>query len=276
MLIGVAQPPVFAMPVDPVYVRDYAQAAEGLGYHHYAFAEHVAGRGNFHEAFAHLGYLAGITQRMELVTCMMLLPLRPAALVAKQAAHVDLLSGGRLRLGVSVSHNEAEYEALGVDFKSRGKRIEEQIEVIRRLWDEETVDFEGRFHSIHTGIGPRPGRQIPIWMGGGTQEDAVPVPRILNRIARLADGFIPLSSMDPARAPELADKLAAACREVGRDPATLGIEGDITLQDKTPDDWARETACWRDAGAGYLMLRSRAAPAQQIEDLRKYKETFGI
>jgi probable F420-dependent oxidoreductase len=275
MLVGVAQPPVFAMPVDPVYARDYAQAAEDLGYHHYAFAEHVAGRGNFHEAFAHLGFLAGITQRMELVTCMMLLPLRPAALVAKQAAHIDLISGGRLRLGVSVSHNELEYEALGVDFKSRGKRIEEQIEVIRRLWSEETVDFEGRFHTIHTGIGPRPKRQIPIWMGGGTQEDTVPAPRILNRIARLADGFIPLSSMDPARAPELVEKLAAACSEVGRDPATLGIEGDVTLQDKTPDDWARETAHWRDAGAGYIMLRSRAEPAQQIADLGTYKETVG-
>jgi probable F420-dependent oxidoreductase len=264
------------MPVDPVYVRDYAQAAEDLGYHHYAFAEHVAGRGNFHEAFAHLGFLAGVTRRMELVTCMMLLPLRPAVLVAKQAAHIDLISGGRLRLGVSVSHNEAEYQALGVDFKSRGKRIEEQIEVIRRLWTEETVDFEGRFHTVHTGIGPRPGRSIPIWMGGGTQEDAIPGPRILNRVARLADGFIPLSSLDPARASELAEKLASSCREIGRDPSTLGLEGDITLQDKTPDDWARETAAYRDAGASHIMLRSRAEPAKQIEDLRKYKETVGI
>ena len=276
MHVGVAQPPVFAMPVDPVFVRDYAQAAEELGYHHYAFAEHVAGRGNFHEAFAHRGFLAGITQRMELVTCMMLLPLRPAALVAKQAAHIDLISGGRLRLGVSVSHNVAEYEALGVDFASRGKRIEEQIEIIRRLWSEETVDFEGRFHTLHTGIGPRPKRQIPIWMGGGTTEDPMPSPRILNRIARLADGFIPLSSFDPARASELAGKLADACRAAGRDPATLGLEGDITLQDKTPDDWASETAAYRDAGAGYIMLRSRAAPAQQIEDLRKYRDTVGF
>lgn len=277
MHIGVAQPPVFATGIDPVIIRDFAQAVEGLGFHHYAFAEHVAGeRGQFHEAFAHLGYLAGITTSLELVTCMMLLPLRPAVLAAKQAAHVDLVSGQRLRLGVSVSNFPVEYQALGVDFATRGKRIEEQIELMRRLWTEDIVHFEGRFHTVHAGIGPRPLRQIPFWMGGGTQEDQVPSARVARRVARLAEGFIPLSSLQAERAPELVQKLQDACRSEGRDPSTLAIEGDITLQDKTPADWVRETQIWRDAGASHLMLRMRSKVPEQIEMLKQYVAEVGL
>jgi len=276
MLIGVAQPPVVATGIDPVVIKDFVQAVEGMGFHHYAFAEHVTGRGQFHEAIAHLGYLAGITQRLELVTCMMLLPLRPAALVAKQAAHVDLVSGGRLRLGVSVSQSEVEYQSLGVDFKTRGRKIEEQIEVMRALWTQEQVDFEGRFHTIHTSIGPRPGRPIPIWMGGGTQEDQVPSARVLQRIVKLADGFIPLSSLPAERAAELADKLRAECQAQGRDPSTLGLEGDITLTDKTPAEWRREAGYYRDAGATHLILRSRSKPAEQLDMFRRFRDEVGL
>jgi len=277
MHIGVAQPPVFATGIDKTIIRDFAQAVEDLGFHHYAFAEHVAGeRGQFHEAFAHLGYLAGITTSLELVTCMMLLPLRPAVLAAKQAAHIDLVSGERLRLGVSVSHSPVEFQALGVDFATRGKRIEEQIEVMRRLWSEEIVHYEGRFHTIHAGIGPRPNRQIPIWMGGGTQEDQVPSERVARRAARLADGFIPLSSLPAERAPELVARLQDACRAEGRDPATLAIEGDITLQDKTPAEWASETQIWRDVGATHLMLRMRSKVPEQIEMLKQYVAEVGL
>jgi probable F420-dependent oxidoreductase len=276
MLIGVAQPPVVATGIDPIVIRDFAQAVEDMGFQHYCFAEHVVGRGQFHEAMSHLGYLAGITKRMELVTCMMLLPLRPAALVAKQAAHVDLLSGGRLRLGVSVSNFPQEYETLGVDFKSRGRKIEEQIAVMRALWTQEQVDFQGRFHQVHAAIGPRPGRMIPIWMGGGTQEDQIPSERVLRRVARLADGFIPLSSLPAERAPELVSRLHEAAHKESRDPATLGVDGDITLQDKTPDDWAREARIWRDAGAVHLILRQRQGPKEQIASLQRFKDEIGL
>ena len=182
---------------DPVLVRDFAQAAEGLGYAHLLVFDHVLGAGlehrpgwsgayaaddPFHEPFVLFGYLAGLTQRIELVTGVLVLPQRQTALVAKQAAEVDVLSQGRLRLGVGVGWNDVEYEALGEDFHDRGRRIEEQVSLLRALWTEPVVDFAGRWHRVpEAGINPLPvQRPIPVWFGG----QAEPVLRRVGAVGR--------------------------------------------------------------------------------------------
>src|SRR3712207_5049701 len=186
---------------DPVAIRDYAQAVEGMGYDHILIYDHVLGadtasrpnwRGPytaqslFHEPFVLYGYFAAVTERVELVTDVIILPQRQTALVAKQAAEIDVLSGGRLRLGVGIGWNEVEYEALGESFRNRGARSEEQIEVLRLLWTQEVVDFQGRWHTITAaGINPLPVRRpIPLWIGGTAEP-------VLRRIGRLGDGWFP-------------------------------------------------------------------------------------
>ena len=187
---------------DPGVIREYAQAVEELGYGHLLAFDHVLGadtstrpdwRGPytsktmFHEPLVLYGYLAAITQRIELVTGIIILPQRQTALVAKQAAEVDVLSGGRLRLGVGIGWNDVEYEALGENFHNRGRRSEEQVELLRELWTKEAVTFEGRWHRVTAaGINPLPvQRPIPLWFGSGPTDAA------LQRIARLGDGWFP-------------------------------------------------------------------------------------
>ena len=184
--------------IDPIAIRDYAQAVEDLGYDYLLAYDHVLGadpegRGgtwpytymsNFHEPLALFSYLAGLTERIELVSGVVILPQRQTALVAKQAAVVDILTGGRLILGVGSGWNYLEYESLGQDFHTRGRRLEEQVGLLRRLWSEPLVEFEGDFDRIPAvGINPRPGRQIPIWMGGTA-------PVVLDRIGRIGDGWV--------------------------------------------------------------------------------------
>ena len=187
---------------DPVAIRDFAQAAEQMGYQHILAYDHVLGanpasrpgwdptythRDMFHEPFVLFGYLAGLTQRIEFVTGVIILPQRQTVLVAKQAAALDVLSGGRLRLGIGIGWNPVEYEALGESFKNRGLRSEEQIEVMRKLWTQELVNFEGKWHKItDAGLNPLPvQRPIPIWFGATNK-------RALRRLARLGDGWFPL------------------------------------------------------------------------------------
>ena len=215
---------------DPAIVRDYAQAAEGLGYAHVLAFDHVLG-GNeathtlkgpykhtdaFHEPFVLFGFLAALTERLEFVTGIVILPQRQTALVAKQAAALDVLSGGRLRLGIAVGWNHVEFEALGMNFGDRGRRIEEQVEVMRLLWTDELVTFEGRDHRItDAGLNPLPvQRPIPLWFGG--HADAV-----LRRTARLGDGWFPLLAPDAEGAAEV-EKFRSYVREAGRDPARGG------------------------------------------------------
>ena len=185
---------------DPIAVRDYAQAAEELGYDFLVTADHVLGadrerypdllgpyghRAAIHEPLVLFGFLAAVTSRLQLITNVLILPQRQTALVAKQAAEIDLLSGGRLILGVGNGWNHVEYEALGEDFRTRGRRLDEQVRLMRRLWTQPLVTFEERFHQVRdAGIHPRPERPIPIWMGGMAQ-------RVLERIGRLADGWSP-------------------------------------------------------------------------------------
>jgi len=290
MRVGVAGPPLFGTGPDPVAIRDFAQAVEDMGFDHYGFAERVvqndtsripefAGRpanhrALFNEAFTLMSFLAGVTRRIELMSCVLILPLRPAALVAKQAAHAQMLSGGRIRLGVAVGGSALEYEAMGADFHTRGRRLEEQIEVLRRLWTEDSVTFQGRFHNLRAAtLNPRPDPPIPIWIGSGNANAPFPAEPLLRRAARIADGFIAMSLLPPERAAELVGRLRAFAREYGRPEGSFGIEGDITLTGKTPDGWRRETRLWRDAGADRLMLRMRdMKPADQLTALRVYRE----
>jgi probable F420-dependent oxidoreductase len=269
---------------DPVAIRDYAQTAEGLGYDHLLVFDHVLGadvsrrdgwRGAyalqhaFHEPFVLFGFLAAATQRLELVTGVLVLPQRQTALVAKQAAEVDVLSGGRLRLGVGIGWNAVEYEALGEPFGNRGRRVEEQIAVLRALWSEESVSFDGRWHSIpQAGINPMPVRRpIPIWIGGGADP-------VLRRTARLADGYFPLGRPNDVVKDRLA-LLRGYAREAGRDPADIGIEGSVGYSWGDESAWAEALGAWRDLGATHVSVNTMGAgfttPQEHIAAIRRFK-----
>ncbi len=269
-------------------IKDYAQAVEAMGYTHILAYDHVLGanpdrpggwsgfyshRDAFHEPFVLFGFLAAVTSRIELMTGIMILPQRQTALVAKQAAAVDVLSGGRLRLGVGIGWNAVEYEALGEDFRNRGKRIEEQIELMRALWTRELVTFGGRWHRISdAGLNPLPvQRPIPVWMGG--QAEAV-----LERAGRVADGWTWMSSVRPgADAQSLIDRVHTVVSTAGRDTRKFGIEGRITLARLKPDEWAAELAAWRAMrGVTHVcvdtMRLGLSKPGEHIELLRRFNE----
>ena len=285
MRIGVVFPQT-EIGADPVAVRDYAQAAESLGYDHLLAYDHVLGANPssrpgwhgyehthmFHEPFALFGYLAGLTQRMELVTGVLILPQRQTALVAKQAAEVDVLSGGRLRLGIGIGWNAVEYEALGENFHDRGRRSEEQIEVLRTLWTQELVTYEGRWHKItDAGLNPLPvQRPIPIWFGGMAD-------RVLRRISRLGDGWFPQGQPDDnGRA--MLDKLQAYARREGREPSSIGIEGRISLAQDSAESWINLFAAWRELGATHVSVNTMGAglssPDDHIDAIRRFKEAI--
>jgi probable F420-dependent oxidoreductase len=217
-----------------------------------------------------LGYIAAITARIELATEVLILPQRQAVLVAKQAAEVDILSGGRLRLGVGLGWNRVEMEAMGEDFHTRGRRIEEQVAVLRRLWTEPVVDLHGEFHHLpKVGINPRPERQIPIWFGGTA--DAAK-----RRAARLGDGWLmnTPTEADPRAALE---QVRGYLAEAGRDPSTFGIEtrvglrGGIERATANADDW-------RQRGVSHLAVNTMSAglawPDGHLEALRQFHEAL--
>ena len=212
---------------DPIALRDMAQTLDGAGFDYVTTAGHLlcappdsyAGRSNqtyvgpFREPFVFFAYLAAATQRLAFRTSILILPLFPTALVAKQAAELSLLSGGRFQLGVGISWNPAEYEALGQDFKTRGRRLEEQIVVLKRLWTEPFVTFEGRFHTLSgVGLNQLPKQPVPVWIGCAPEEP------LLRRVARVADGWLP--QVDPA---EPLARLRGYLTEAGRDPSSCGV-----------------------------------------------------
>ena len=286
MKIGVVFPQT-EIGQDPTVIRDYAQAVETMGYTHILAFDSVVGanpdrpggwdsqftyRHAFHEPFVLFGFCAAVTRRIELVTGVIILPQRQTALVAKQAAEVDALSGGRLRLGVGVGWNTVEFEALGEDFGSRGRRIEEQVEVMRRLWTSELVTYEGRWHRVpDAGLNPLPvQRPIPIWMGGDSEV-------VLRRAARLADGWITLPSFRPGdAAQQTVDRLHGLIREAGRDPAAFGIEARMALAQTPVENRAKDVAAWRAMrGITHFCVNTMgmglASPAEHVKTLERFK-----
>ena len=223
-----------------------------------------------------MAYIAGFTNRIELVTGIIILPQRQTVLVAKQAAEVDVLSAGRLRLGIGVGWNPVEFTALGESFENRGRRIEEQIEVLRLLWTENPIEFHGKWHHIESaGINPLPvQRPIPIWMGAGAPGTPVGPNRVLRRVGRMADGYFPLCEAgDTAR--NLIETVKQYAQEAGRNPDDLKIEGRIELTG-TPEDWQAQLAAWENLGADAVSIGTARAPFntpdEHIQAIKTFKD----
>ena len=280
---------------DPVAVRDYVQAVESLGYAHMMAYDHVLGADTnqhanwegsytsesmFHEPFVLFGYLAGVTTTLELVTAVLILSQRQTALVAKQAAEVDLLTGGRLRLGVGVGWNHVEYEALNQDFSNRGRRYAEQIPLLRAFWTNDVVGFDGKYHKVdHAGVNPLPvQRPIPIWMGAGARANPVPTDRVLRRVASLADGWFP--QMQPGDdAKFTVERLQTFLSEVGRESSSMGMEPRINLADGNPEIWQAHANAWQSMGATHVSINTMRAglnsPQDHIDAIQTFKEVIG-
>ena len=247
---------------DPATVREYAQAAEVMGYDFVEAPDHVlgaseasaaepgrTGAGLYHDPFVLFGYLAGCTNKLGFSTGVLILPQRQTVLVAKQAASLDVLCGGRFRLGIGVGWNEVEFTGLNENFHNRGRRSEEQVQVMQALWAEPHVNFKGKWHTIEdAGINPRPASgRVPVWFGGHHE-------RTLPRIAKWGDGWMPNAYPPDHTALEVFEKLRTLTREAGRDPASVGIEVWTSCGTGTPADWRKEALFWKSAGASHLCL----------------------
>jgi probable F420-dependent oxidoreductase len=286
MEVGVVLPQTEIGP-DVGGVRAYGQGVESLGYTHLVAYDHVVGADpavhqgwngpydvdtQFHEPFVLFGYLAACTS-LELVTGITILPQRPTALVAKQAAEVDLLTGGRFRLGVGIGWNAVEYEALGEDFSVRGRRVEEQVPLLRQLWTTRSVTVNGRFDRLTgAGIAPLPiQRPIPVWFGGTS-------PRAYERMGRLADGWFPMvqpgPDLDAARA-----IVEDAARGAGREPEALGMEGRVEWRGNA-EGVAEQVGRWRAAGATHVSVNTMGAGLATVDDhlqaLARTAEALGL
>jgi probable F420-dependent oxidoreductase len=288
MKLGITLPLV-DIQGDPATVRDFAQAAEGLGYDHLGAPDHVLGvnvasrpdwgarntsKDLFHDPFVLFGFLSACTREIEFSTQVMILPQRQTALVAKQAAEVDVLSGGRMRLGVGVGWNEVEYEGLDKEFSNRGARSEEQIALLRELWTKPVVTFSGRYHSIdNAGIKPLPAqRPIPVWIGGYAEAT-------LQRVAALGDGWFPWIPPDD-RARAMLERLRELTRAAGRQPESIGIEPQLSVGRVPEAERARYVQSWRDLGATHLCVNTMGAgftsPAQHLAALERVARDLGV
>ncbi len=280
MEIGVVFPQT-EIGADPAIIRDFAQTAEGLGYTHILAFDHVLGavhegrdprltgpyteKTPFHEPFILFSWMAGFTSRIGFATGVIILPQRQTALVAKQAADLSNLSGGRLRLGVGTGWNYVEYESLNENFHNRGRRQEEQIALMRRLWTEPVVDYTGKYHRIdRAGLQPMPAHPIPVWMGGFTE-------KVWERAARIADGFIFGGGQAGLGGWE---KLKGYLVDEGRDPAAFGVESMVAYS-AGQENWRAHVESWRTAGASHLCLQTMNAglsPKEHVAILRPYLE----
>lgn len=288
MKIGVVYPQT-EFPSDPGAIKDFAQTAEDLGYAHILAYDHVLGanpqreggwsgpytyRHPFQEPLTLFSYLAGQTRKLEFVTGIIILPQRQTALFAKQAATLDILCEGRLRLGVALGWNKVEYTALNEDFHTRGQRFDEQIHVLRQLWTKPLVTFNGRWHTIpDAGLNPLPLQQpIPLWFGGHADP-------VLRRVAKLADGWLP-NYRTPQDAAEAFTKLKAYLAEEGRYWENLGIEPRIRFETGDPAEWHNLAQAWSQAGATHLTVITMGAgfktAKEHIQAIQDYAQALEI
>lgn len=274
---------------DPGAIREYVQAVEGLGFDYLLTYEHVIGADPaqhpeqthwaythtdmFHEPMVLFGFLASITQRLEFATGILILPQRDAVLTAKQVAEIDLLSGGRLRLGIGVGWNRVEMAALGYDFRMRGRRIEEQIAVMNALWTTPLVDFDGEFHKFHAvGLNPLPvQRPIPLWFGGSADV-------VLRRMARYGAGWMP-TGLSPEQGEPLIERLNGYLLEVGRDPGTFGLDVRLSVGRQPRETWDVYIEGWRALGMTHLCANTMGAGFASVDEhiaaLRTFKDAVG-
>jgi probable F420-dependent oxidoreductase len=288
MQIGVVYPQT-EFGNDPTAIRDFAQSVEDLGYSHILAYDHVLGanpdrpggwegpytyQSPFQSPFLLFSYMAAVTERLGFATGIIILPQRQTALVAKQAATLDILSTGRLRLGVGLGWNKTEYIAMGENFHNRGKRIEEQIALMRQLWTEPLVEFSGHWHSIpDAGINPLPvQRPIPIWFGGHAEP-------VLRRLAMIGDGWMTNFQTAHDALPALA-QINRYLDESGRDLSSLGLEARISYGDGNPSTWEGLIKGWEEVGATHLTIQTMRLgfqiPNQHLDALREFATALGI
>jgi len=263
--------PVGDIGTGPGVLRDYAQAIEGLGYDYALSPDHVLGKNPagpggtdpkgstgtaYHDPFVLFGFLSGVTQKLGFAVGVLILAQRQAALVAKQAACLDELSGGRFRLGIGVGWNEIEFQGLGENFRNRGKRSEEQVRYMQALWANPHVTFDGEFHKLDDGgINPRPkSGRVPIWFGGHAEAT-------FRRAAKYGDGFMPLAYPPGDEALAAFDKLRGMIREAGRRESDVGIEVWLSPGKGNPDDWRREITFWKNAGVTHATVHTHYVSA---------------
>lgn len=255
MRIGISLP-VRELQDDLGAIRAFAQAADEAGFTHLRVPDLVLrpeGK-HLHEPMMLLAYIAAITERVELVPSVIVTPSRQTVLLAKQATELDLLSGGGTRLGVGVGGSKVEYRAQGQDFATRGSRLDEQIELLRRLWTEREVTFNGRFDTVQgASLNPRPARPIPIWIGAGR----LPVDRIVERIGRLADGWFALCA--PHEFDELSGRIGDAASAAGRTPEAIGVEASVPIVGDGAASWPERVEEWRGKRLTHLCLRTLRA-----------------
>jgi probable F420-dependent oxidoreductase len=258
---------------DPGAIRAYLEGVEALGVRHLLVYDHVVGADRdrpggftgaydkdvaFHEPLTFLAFAAAVTSRIELVTTVLILPQRQAVLVAKQAAEVAVLSGDRLRLGVGTGWNTIEFEALNERFNTRGRRQAEQVELMRRLWTEDSVQFEGQFHTVdRAGINPRPSRPVPIWFGGSA-------PVALERCARMGEGWMPLGSPNEATRAML-DTIRGHREDAGQSMDGFGVQAQAQYAGGTPERWQSHAAKWRELGATHLAIATHRAGETDVD-----------
>ena len=288
MRIGVVYPQT-EFPPDPLAVRDFAQTAEGLGFTHILAYDHVLGaspdrpgglngpytfRDPFLSPLLLFSYLAGLTQKIEFTTGVIILPQRQTALVAKQAATLDVLSGGRFRMGVGIGWNEVEYTALNAEFHTRGIQSEEQVQVLRALWAEALVTYHGRWHHIpEAGINPLPvKRSIPIWFGGHAD-------LVLRRTAKLGDGWMP-NYRTPDQARPALQRLGEYIQTAGRRPTDIGLEPRLRYENGDSSTWTELMHAWESAGATHFTVNSMGAgfttANEHIQAMQKFARVLGV
>jgi probable F420-dependent oxidoreductase len=280
MRIGVVFPQT-EIGSDPSGVKQYAQAAQQMGYEHLMAYDHVLGadpsvrpgwtgyaaQDLFHEPMVLYGYLAAVTPSLELVTAVIILPQRQTVLAAKQAAEVDILTHGNFRYGIGIGWNPVEYEGLGMNFRDRGRRFEEQIELLRRLWTEPLLNYDGKYHKITAaGLNPLPvQRPIPLWIGASAEP-------AIKRAAEVADGYFPQRPLEGGW-PATLEKVREWRSKAGKDPNDFGIDARVNLATGTPDDWRKAADEWRALGATHLTVNTMngglRGPDEHVKRLRE-------